>query len=72
MISVSFGIVAASFNWHAWKELKLLGAPGVEIDRADGSDAFPPLARPRDTGSPPAGCWGYDGAIRSEGTRSRE
>ena len=34
------GIVAASFNWHAWKELKLLAAPGVEVNRADGSDAF--------------------------------
>jgi hypothetical protein len=34
------GVVAASFNWHAWKELKLLAAPGVEIDHADGSDAF--------------------------------
>ena len=34
------GIAAVSFNWHPWKELKVLAAPGVEVERADGSDAF--------------------------------
>jgi hypothetical protein len=34
------GVVAASFNWHAWKELKLLAAPGMEIDRANDRGRF--------------------------------
>lgn len=25
-------IVAVTFNWHAWKELKLFAAPGLEIE----------------------------------------
>jgi hypothetical protein len=34
------GIAAVSVNWHPWKELKLLAAPGVEVEREDGSDGF--------------------------------
>ena len=35
-----YGLVAASFNWHAWKELKLLAAPGMEIDRSNDRGRF--------------------------------
>jgi hypothetical protein len=34
------GVIAVSFDWHVWKEMKLFIAPGVEIDAADGSDSF--------------------------------
>jgi hypothetical protein len=33
-------IAAVSLNWHPWKELKVLAAPGVEVEREDGSDGF--------------------------------
>jgi len=28
------------YNWHSWKEVKILAATGVEVDRTDGRDAF--------------------------------
>jgi len=31
------GLAAVSFNWHVWKELKVLAAPGVEIEDRSGS-----------------------------------
>jgi hypothetical protein len=34
------GVAAVSLNWHSWKELTLLAAVGVEVEREDGSDAF--------------------------------
>jgi hypothetical protein len=34
------GVLAMPFYWHVWKELKLVGAPGVEFAAGDGSDDF--------------------------------
>jgi hypothetical protein len=34
------GLLGVTFTWHAWQELKLVGAPSVEIDPAERSDAF--------------------------------
>ena len=31
------GLVAASFDWHPWRELKLFAAPGVAIETAEHS-----------------------------------
>ena len=33
-------LLAVSFNWHVWKELKLFAAPGAELEKKDGSDSF--------------------------------
>jgi len=33
-------LAAVSFNFHVWKELKVIAAPGVEIETEDGSDSF--------------------------------
>jgi hypothetical protein len=33
-------LFAVSFNFHVWKELKIFGAPGVEIETEDGTDSF--------------------------------
>jgi hypothetical protein len=33
-------LFAASFNFHVWKELKIIGAPGVETETEDGTDSF--------------------------------
>lgn len=32
------GLAAVSFDWHPWKELKLFVAPGIEVDREDGTN----------------------------------
>jgi hypothetical protein len=34
------GVVAVSFDWHVWRELKVFVAPGAEIELEDGSDEF--------------------------------
>ncbi len=34
------GIVAVPFYVHPWKELKLVAAPGIEIEAEDGSEEF--------------------------------
>jgi hypothetical protein len=34
------GIVGVPFYVHPWKELKLVAAPGVEIEAEDGSESF--------------------------------
>jgi len=34
------GIAVAAFVWHPWKELAIVAAPGLEIDRPDGSTGF--------------------------------
>ena len=31
------GLAAISFDWHVWKELKIFAAPGIEVEREDGS-----------------------------------
>jgi hypothetical protein len=33
-------LLAISFDWHVWKELKIYAAPGAEFERKDGSDSF--------------------------------
>ncbi len=33
-------LVAVSFDWHVWRELKVYAAPGIEIESEDGSDSF--------------------------------
>ena len=34
------GLLGVPFYWHAWKELKLVAAPAVEIEPAERSSAF--------------------------------
>jgi hypothetical protein len=31
------GVIAVSFDWHVWRELKLFVAPGTEVDKDDES-----------------------------------
>lgn len=33
-------LVVVTFDWHTWREMKIFVAPGVEIEREDGTDMF--------------------------------
>ena len=34
------GVACVPFFWHPWRELAFVGAPGIEMDAADGTDSF--------------------------------